>query len=300
MIQPPSLHKNDVVGIVAPGRKLDTDTIHASIRIIESWGFNVRAGKNLFSSKHSYLSGSDTERLYDLQSMLDDPSVKAIICARGGYGTTRILDQLDFTSFLKKPKWICGFSDISALHLKLQTLGIQSIHGAMPVTFCKPESVLSVETLRKTLIGERVMLEAHPDIKNKMGETEGLFIGGNLSLLVDSLGTSSEIDTRNKILIIEEVDEYVYRIDRMLMQLKRAKKLQPLAGLVVGHLTDIKESELPFGESVQEVILNQVAEFAYPVGFGFPVGHENPNFSWIEGSAGNLKVTAEKSVISFR
>ncbi len=299
MIQPPALHKNDVVGIVAPGRKLDTDTVDASVHIVESWGLHVRTGKNLFSPGHSYLSGSDAERLSDLQNMLDDPSVKAIICARGGYGTTRILDQLDFSSFLKRPKWICGFSDITALHLKLHSIGAQSIHGTMPVLFPKPESVLSVETLRKILFGERVRLETNPDSKNKVGDAEGLLIGGNLSLIVDSLGTSSEIDTRNKILVIEEVDEYLYRVDRMMVQLKRANKLQHLAGLVVGHLTEMKETELPFGEAIQNIIVDQVKEFAYPVGFGFPVGHENPNLAWIQGSIGKLKVTREKSMITF-
>lgn len=299
MIRPPALRKGDTVGIVAPGRKLDVDTVQLSIRVIESWGFNVQTGKSFLSHKHSYLSGSDVERLEDLQTMLDKPSIQAIICARGGYGTTRILDQLDFTSFLKNPKWICGFSDITALHLKLQSLGVQSIHGTMPVLFLKPESSSSVETLRKVLSGELVLLETNSNSKNQVGEVEGNIIGGNLSLIVDSLGTSSEIDTKNKILVIEEVDEYLYKVDRMLVQLKRAGKLQHLAGLVVGHMTDIRETELPFGETIQDIILNQVKEFAYPVGFGFPVGHENPNLSWVQGSLGKLNITVVKSTISF-
>ncbi len=299
MIRPPALRKGDTVGIVAPGRKLDVDTVQLSIRVIESWGFNVQTGKSFLSHKHSYLSGSDVERLEDLQTMLDKPSIQAIICARGGYGTTRILDQLDFTSFLKNPKWICGFSDITALHLKLQSLGVQSIHGTMPVLFLKPESSSSVETLRKVLSGELVLLETNSNSKSQVGEVEGNIIGGNLSLIVDSLGTSSEIDTKNKILVIEEVDEYLYKVDRMLVQLKRAGKLQHLAGLVVGHMTDIRETELPFGETIQDIILNQVKEFAYPVGFGFPVGHENPNLSWVQGSLGKLNITVVKSTISF-
>lgn len=295
MIQPPALKKNDIVGIVASGRKLDSDPIQTSIRIVEAWGYTVRVAKNLFSSKHSYLSGSDAERLQDLQHMLDDPSVKAIICARGGYGTTRILDRLDFTSFLKNPKWICGFSDITALHLKLQALGVQSIHGTMPVLFSKPESAISVDALQKILSGGRVALEANPNLKNKIGAASGTLIGGNLSLIVDSLGTSSEIDTKNKILVIEEVDEYLYRVDRMLVQLKRAGKLQHLAGLVVGHMTEMRDTELPFGETIEEIILNQVQGFTYPVGFGFPVGHENPNLAWVQGEVRTLSVTPEKS-----
>jgi muramoyltetrapeptide carboxypeptidase len=295
MIQPPALKKNDIVGIVASGRKLDSDPIQTSIRIVEAWGYTVRVAKNLFSSKHSYLSGSDAERLQDLQHMLDDPSVKAIICARGGYGTTRILDRLDFTSFLKNPKWICGFSDITALHLKLQALGVHSIHGTMPVLFSKSESAISVDALQKILSGGRVALEANPNLKNKIGAASGTLIGGNLSLIVDSLGTSSEIDTKNKILVIEEVDEYLYKVDRMLVQLKRAGKLQHLAGLVVGHMTEMRDTELPFGETIEEIILNQVQEFNYPIGFGFPVGHENPNLAWVQGEVRTLSVTPEKS-----
>lgn len=299
MIQPAPLKKNDAIGIIAPGRKLDIETIQASIRIIESWGFNVRTGKNIFSAAHSYLAGSDVERLDDLQTMLDDTSLRAIICARGGYGSTRILDQLDFSAFLKNPKWICGFSDITALHLKLQTLGVQSIHGTMPVLFSKPESARSMETLCSVLSGKSVTLEAASNSKNKLGKVEGELAGGNLSLIVDSLGTSSEIDTKDKILVIEEVDEYLYKIDRMLVQLKRTKKLQQLAGIAVGHMTDIKDTELPFGESIEAIILNHVQEFNYPVGFGFPVGHENPNIAWVEGSIGTLIVSKEKSTISF-
>lgn len=299
MIQPAALQKNDSIGIVSPGRKLDNDTLQAAIRIIESWGFKVRLGKNLLSTKHSYLSGTDAERLDDFQSMLNDTSLKAIICARGGYGTTRFLDQLDFTSFLKNPKWICGFSDITSLHLKLQTLGVQSIHGTMPVLFSNPESALSVESLNEVLSGKSVSIEADSNSKNRTGKASGSLVGGNLSLIVDSLGTESEVDTKNKILVIEEVEEYLYKIDRMFVQLKRSKKLHHLAGLVVGHMTDIKETELPFGESIEKIILNLVQEFDYPVGFGFPIGHENPNIAWVEGSQGTLTVLKEKSTITF-
>lgn len=299
MIQPAILQKNDSIGVVSPGRKLDSETLQSGIRVIESWGFKVRPGKNIFSTAHSYFSGSDAERLDDFQTLLDDASIKAIMCARGGYGTTRFLDKLDFSSFLKNPKWICGFSDITALHLKLQTLGIQSIHGTMPILFSKPESALSLETLSKVLSGKPVTLEAGSNSKNKAGKVSANLVGGNLSLIVDSLGTESEVDTKNKILVIEEVDEYLYKIDRMLVQLKRAKKLHHLAGLAVGHMTDIKDTELPFGESIEEIVLNHVQEFDYPVGFGFPVGHENPNIAWVEGSMGTLNVLKEKSIISF-
>lgn len=285
--------------ILAPGRKLAIQSIETSVAVIQSWGLNVMLGQNLLSGKHSYLSGTDAERQSDFQKALDDSSVKAIICARGGYGTTRILDQLNFLTFLKSPKWICGFSDVTALHLKLQSLNIQSIHATMPVQFPKAEFADSVESLRRMLFGTTTPLTAKPSTNNRTGVAEGKLVGGNLSLLADSLGTSTEIQTESKILVIEEIGEYTYRLDRMLVQFKRSGKLKNLAGLVVGHMTDIKESELPFGESAEQIIRNHTHEFEYPVGFNFPTGHEHPNLPWIEGAAGKLTVTNNASTLSF-
>lgn len=299
MIQPLFLKSGDTVAIVAPGRKLDQASVNAAVAVMRSWELNVVLGKNLFSTRHSYLSGTDEERLHDLQTALDDSSIKAIICARGGYGTTRILDQLDFIAFTKNPKWICGFSDITALHLKLQSLGIQSIHSTMPVLFTKEESTVSVESLHSLLFGKALALTAIPSLHNIPGHVTGEVIGGNLSLIVDALGTACEINTENKILILEEVDEYVYRLDRMLVHLKRAGKLKNLAALVIGHMTDIKESELPFGETVQQLITHHIREYNYPVAFNFPTGHENPNLSWIQGASAKLDVTSENSVLRF-
>lgn len=299
MIRPAFLRQGDTVSIVAPGRKLDRKSIDTAISIIEGWGLNVKAGNFLFSEKHNYLSGTDAERLNDLQEALNDSSVSAIICARGGYGTTRILDQLDFTKFLQSPKWICGFSDVTALHLKLQTLNVQSIHGTMPVQFDKAEFAESIESLRKVLFDRAVPLTSNLSSHNRPGEVTGETAGGNLSMIVDSLGTTSEIQTDNKILIIEEIGEYLYRLDRMLVQLERAGKLKNLAGLIVGHMTDIKESELPFGESVEQIILNHTHEFNYPIAFNFPTGHDHPNLSWIEGAQAQLSVTNLKTTLSF-
>ena len=299
MIQPAFLTQGDTVCILAPGRKLDSQSIKASVTIIQSWGLNVTLGSNLLSDKHSYLSGTDAERLNDFQKALDDPSIKAIICARGGYGATRILDQLDFSAFLKSPKWICGFSDITALHLKLQSLNTQSIHSTMPVQLTKTEFADSVESLRSSLFGTTSTLVAQLSVNNRIGQAEGTLVGGNLSLLTDSLGTSTEIQTDNKILIIEEISEYIYRVDRMLVQLKRAGKLKNLAGLVVGHMTDIKESDLPFKETVEQLIRNHTQEFLYPIGFNFPTGHDQPNLAWIEGATGKLTVATDTSNLSF-
>jgi muramoyltetrapeptide carboxypeptidase len=294
MIKPPPLALGNTIGLVAPGRKLDAAIIYQAKELIEARGFKVEFGSYLFSTAHSYLSAQDSKRLADLQQMLDNPTISAILCARGGYGTTRILDQLDFSLFQKNPKWICGFSDITALHLKLNSLGIQSIHGTMPVLFNKEDSKTSINSLFSLLTGKDEIIEARGSDFNSVGECTGELIGGNLSLLVDSLGTATEINTTNKILVIEEIDEPAYKVDRMMIQLKRAGKLDKLAGLVVGHMTDIKEGELPFGESVYQILLNPVNENC-PVAFNFPIGHENPNLAWVEGKVSTLIVTKNKS-----
>jgi muramoyltetrapeptide carboxypeptidase len=301
MIQPPLLHTGDIIGIVALGKKLAPHILKASFKIVEGWGMHICVGENIYSEKHSYLSGTDEERINDFQQMLDDPSIKTIFCARGGYGMTRILDQLDFTAFLKNPKWICGFSDVTALHLKLQSLGVQSIHSTMPVYFTKPEASDSVNSLYKALIGrDPIFIDALLNNPfNKFGEAKGELVGGNLSLIVDSLGTKTEIQTENKILIIEEIDEYVYRLDRMMVQLKRAGKLENLAGLIVGHFTDIKETEVPFNESIESIILNHVKNYEYPIAFNFPIGHHDPNLAWVEGTSGILTVAQAKAHLSF-
>jgi muramoyltetrapeptide carboxypeptidase len=296
MKRPPSLRKGDRVGIVAPGRKVKPSDIENAVMILSAWGLEVKLATHLFSGMHSYLAGTDEQRLADLQGMLDDPSIKAIICARGGYGTTRILDRLDFQSFEKSPKWIAGFSDITALHLKLAVLGYESIHSTMPILFPKPDSRESVESLNRALFGTPGTLIASPGI-NRPGKATALVVGGNLSLIADALGTASEPDTDGKILIIEEIDEYRYRIDRMFTQLKRAGKLENLAGLVVGHFTDIKDTEVSFGETVEEIILHQVRDYSFPVGFGFPLGHENPNLAWIHGSTMQLSVSPEGAML---
>jgi muramoyltetrapeptide carboxypeptidase len=293
MIIAPFLRKNDTVAIVAPGRKIKKEELEAAQKIIHSWGLNTITAKNIFSTQHSYLSGSDEERLEDFQMMIDDGNVKAIICARGGYGSTRILDDLDFSGLKKNPKWIIGFSDITAIHLKLFTLGIQSIHGTMPVLFSKEASKESVESLRKLLFGEQDIIQAKPSNANKPGQCSGQTIGGNLSLVVDALATKSEPDTNGKILILEEIDEYSYRLDRMMTQLKRAGKIKNLAGLVVGHFTDVKDTEVTFGETFKDIILNAVKDYNYPVAFNFPIGHENPNLAWRHGALATLSVNED-------
>jgi muramoyltetrapeptide carboxypeptidase len=296
---PPLLKPGDKIAIVAPARKIDRAPIERSVAILQEWGLQVVLSENLFTSKHSYLSGTDDERLRDLQNALDDPSIKTILCGRGGYGSSRIVDQLDLSAITVKPKWLVGFSDITSLHMRFLSERIMCIHGTMPVLFPKTESTVSVESLRKLLFNGVAAMNAEANSGNRFGESHGVVVGGNLSLIVDSLGTSSEISTSNKILVIEEIDEFYYKIDRMMTQLKRAGKLSNLAGLVVGHMTDIKNGELTFANSVEEIIQNAVSGYNFPVAFNFPSGHENPNLAWIQGGSASLTVGENGSSLRF-
>jgi muramoyltetrapeptide carboxypeptidase len=295
MIFPSPLKTGDRVAIVAPGKKINEDDMKFAAETLQSWGLNVSLGKNLFGS-NNYLSAPDESRLSDLQTAIDDKSVKAIFCARGGYGTTRILDDVNFSSLQNQPKWVVGFSDITALHLALFKKEFVSVHGIMPVLFKRNDSASSVASLKDLLFTGEFSIRSEASEHNRIGDSTGQLIGGNLSLLVDSLGTKSELHTDNKILFIEEIDEYLYKIDRMLTQLKRAGKLKSLGGLIVGHLTDINDTGLSFGSSVFEIIKDAVKEYNYPVAFHFPSGHENPNFAWIHGAEIELKVGTDGAV----
>jgi len=267
-------------------------------QILESWGARVEIAPTLFNDHHSYLAGTDEERLGDLQAAIDNDAVKCIVCARGGYGTTRILEQLDLSGLKQNPKWIVGFSDITALHLKLVSLGLESIHGIMPVLFAKPDAHGSLESLRLVLSGAPVVMRVPYHRLNRAGVAEATVVGGNLSLIVDSLGTPTEIDTRGKLLVIEEVNEFYYKIDRMLMQLQRAGKLAPLAGLMVGYMTDIQDTNPSFGETVQDIIFSRVKAYGFPVAFQFPIGHEHPNLAFIHGRLSRLEVSPTGAVFT--
>ena len=288
---PPALREGDTVGITATARKITPGQLEPALKVLKSWGLKTVLAKNIFSSKHSYLAGTDAERRDDLQSLINDPDIKGIFCARGGYGSTRILEDIDFSSLTTTPKWIVGFSDITAIHLRLMAIDIASIHGTMPIFFDQPEAQTSVESIQKILFTGACEITLPSDTHNRPGEGTGRVIGGNLSLIVDSLNTASEPDTRNRILFIEEVDEYFYKLDRMFTQLRRTGKLKDLSGLIIGHMTDIKNSELEFGESVSQIVLHAVRDYHFPVVFSFPSGHQNPNLAWIHGGRANLKVS---------
>lgn len=299
MIVPPPLKSGDTVGIVAPGRKLAPAQLEPAIKVLQSWGLRPILANNIFSSSHSYLAGSDPERSEDFQQMLNNPEVKAIFCARGGYGSTRIIEKLDFSSLHQQPKWIAGFSDITAFHLHLHNLGMASIHGTMPIFFGREEARTSVDSLRNILFGGACEVVFASQPHNRWGTAMGEVIGGNLSLINDSLNTSSEPSTNGKILVIEEIDEYYYKVDRMLTQLRRAGKLQNLAGLLIGHMTDIRNSDLAFGEILEEIVLRSVEGYSYPVAFGFPSGHENPNLAWIESLPATIIVSDDGVTLSY-
>jgi len=298
MVTPDFLKAGDKIGIVSPAKKVSLLDIEPSLKVFERWGLDVILSPNLFSSDHSYLAGKDEQRLQDFQSMIGDPQISAIICARGGYGTTRILDNLDLQPLLRNPKWVVGFSDITALHLKLFRLGVESLHATMPIFFSKTDSVTSIESLRRSLFGLSEPLKAKPNAYNRYGVVRGQVVGGNLSLIVESMGTPSEPDLTGKILVIEEIEEYLYKVDRMLTQLKRAGKLAALRGLVVGHMTDMMDTSPAFRETIEEIVLDKVHIHDYPVVFDFPIGHENPNFAWAHGSTMSLSVDDQGGLLT--
>lgn len=233
MKRPAALKNGDVIGIVATAKRVSKEEIATAVAVFESWNLKIVFGKHLFHSCHQF-SGTDSERLEDIQSMINDPSVKAIICARGGYGTTRIIDDIDLSPLQSNPKWIIGFSDLTALLFQLFNQRIESVHGIMAGLFHKENRIDSIESLRKVLYGELTDIKADFHAFNRLGEASGKIIGGNLSIICNLIGTSSDIAYSDIILFIEDLDEYLYHIDRMMVQLKRAGRLQSIKGLIVG------------------------------------------------------------------
>ncbi|MHB1108349.1 MAG: S66 peptidase family protein [Lutibacter sp.] len=297
MIQPDYLKKGDTVAIVSTARKISSDQIIAAIKLLEKWGLNVAIG-NTIGSEENQFAGNDEARINDFQQQLNNPKVKAIWCARGGYGTVRIVDKLDFSEFKKHPKWIIGYSDITVLHSHIHNLGIETLHATMPINIEK-SSKLSIETLKKSLFGKNLSYEISADEKNKLGNAEGEIVGGNLSVLYSLLGSNSSIKTNGKMLFIEDLDEYLYHIDRMLMNLKRNGYFNNLKGLIIGGMTNMHDNEIPFGKTSEEIILDCVAEYDFPVVFNFPAGHLDDNRALILGRKATLEVGEIKSKITF-
>lgn len=296
LLKPALLQKGDTVYILSTARKITLEEITPAITHFESWGLNVVIGKTIGKVDHQY-AGSDQYRKEDFQTALDNPAVKAIICARGGYGTVRMMDDLNYDEFMKAPKWVVGFSDVTYLHVHISnSIGIQTLHSIMPVQFPKstPEAI---ESLRKELFGETNEYSVAPHELNRTGKAQGILIGGNLSILYSITGTKSGMNTYGKILFLEDIDEYLYHIDRMMMNLKRSGKLQGLAGVVVGGFTEMKDNAIPFGKNAYEIIAEHVAEFNYPVCYNFPTGHIADNRALAVGKTYSLEVTPEKVLL---
>ncbi len=294
---PPYLAIGDTVAITCPAKKLPRDILDA-VKLLESWGLNVVLGETVKASWHQF-AGTDELRALDMQRFLDDPNIKAIFAARGGYGTIRIIDRIDFSNFKKHPKWIIGFSDITVLHSHIQAVyKTESIHGQMPLTI--PDgSIVSLETLRKALFNEALDYKYTSAIKNKSGEANAVLIGGNLTLLVMMAGSVSEQDYSGKILFLEDVGEYLYSLDRMMWNLKRSGKLTNLKGLIVGSFTEMKDNDIPFGQTAEQIIMEHVKEFDYPVCFNFPAGHINDNQALIFGRKVNMLVDEQNVSLTY-
>lgn len=290
-ITPPYLMPGDLVGITCPASKMEREAALFAASILRSWGFETRLGHTAGSAFHNF-SAPDELRREELQEMLDDRDIKAILFGRGGYGMIRILDALDFSGFCRHPKWLCGYSDITALHMHIHTVyGIQSIHSVMcsgitSATAADPY----VTSLRRMLSGEQLRCDFPVHPLNRPGTAEGPLLGGNLSMLATLSGTVSQPDTEGKILFLEDVGEYRYSVDRMMWNLKRAGWLDGLAGLVVGSFQAAKETDTPFGQTEEEMIFDKVRDLRFPVAFGFPVGHAPENFSLKEGAFYQLRV----------
>ena len=301
MIVPPSLKEGDIIGVVTPSGKLNEGALDRAQELFSGWGLDVVTGQHVYSSFNQF-GGSDRERASDFQQMLDDIDIRAVICSRGGYGTVRIIDRIDFSRFLAHPKWIVGYSDITVLHSHINTnFSIETIHAAMAADLAKEPAVLerSMELLKEALFGTipAYYLPNHPF--SRKGKAEGIITGGNLSVLYSLLGSDSEVDTTGRILFLEDVGEYLYHIDRMMMALKRSEILENIAGLVVGGMTGMNDNKVPFGKTAEEIIAEAVEDYDYPVLFGFPAGHQPENNPLVMGRYVTVSVGENASSLVF-
>jgi len=294
MITPPYLKKGDKIALVSPARKISPAEVETAINIFKAWGLEVVLGDHLFASFNQF-AGSDDQRQSDFQQMLDDGSIRAIICSRGGYGTVRIIDRLDFTRFLQSPKWIVGYSDVTVLHSHIHRhYGVETLHAIMPVNFKdKCDGSPSLNSLKKALFGKELIYRFLPEQYTRKGSCKGPLVGGNLSILYSLTNTSSDINTNGKILFLEDLDEYLYHIDRMMMNLRRSGKLEGLAGLIVGGMTKMHDNEVPYDKTANEIIAEAVEDYPYPVCYNFPAGHIDDNRALILGREVTLEVGDE-------
>lgn len=297
MISPEYLQKGDTVGIVATARKIDQSALQPAIALLKSWGLNVVIGKSI-GLEQNQLAGPDWKRATDLQEMLDNPSIKAVWAAKGGYGTVRVIDRLNFEKFKQKPKWIVGFSDVTVLHSHLNNMGYETIHGIMAISVggATPEAI---ESLRKALFGEKISYSISSHAFNREGEASGELVGGNLSVLFSIMGSPSELDLTGKILYIEDLDEYLYHIDRMMMNLKRNQYFKNIKALIVGGMTSMNDNDVPWGKNAEEIVQEIVKDYKFPVIYQFPAGHIKDNRALTLGRNITVRVTGNQSTVTF-
>lgn len=299
-ISPPVLKAGDVIGITAPAGYITTEEIRSAVQKMESWGYKIKIGETINKRDFTF-GGTDEERATDLQQMLDDPKIKAIMCARGGYGVVRIIDKLNWEKFKAKPKWIIGFSDATVFHSHLnKNFGIASIHSKMCNSFpddwslAEPIQIETIESIQLALSGKKMKYTVTPNPKNKLGTAEGILIGGNLKMLETLAGTRSDINTVAKILFVEDTGEYMYNVDRMFWNLKRTGKLSQLKGLIIGGFKiKVDEDSDDFGRTLQDVVLEKVKNYRYPVCFDFPVGHQKNNYALKCGVKHKLSISPD-------
>ncbi|WP_432672590.1 S66 peptidase family protein [Flavobacterium sp. SM2513] len=294
---PQNLKKGDTVAIVATARKIDKSTLQSGIKLLESWGLKVILGKTI-GMEHDQLAGADWQRATDFQEMLDNPSIKAIWAAKGGYGTVRIVDRIDFTKFKKNPKWVIGFSDVTVLHSHINKLGFQTLHAMMAISTASATTAAK-ESLRKVLFGEKLSYAIPYHKFNKLGQAKGELVGGNLSVLYSIQGSVSEVNFKDKILFIEDLDEYLYHIDRMMTNLKRNGSLKNLKGIIIGGMTSMNDNTIPWGKDALEIIQETVKELGIPVAYNFPAGHIKDNRALILGGTITLEVNDKETKVVF-
>jgi muramoyltetrapeptide carboxypeptidase len=298
MIQPPPLHTGDSVAIIATARHITKEELQPAIQLLKTWGLQPVLGSSIGLQDHQF-AGSDEERAADLQQQINDPNIKAIWCAKGGYGSIRILDLVDFSILKTQPKWIIGYSDVTAIHLHLQSLGIASLHAQMAHGI-EGKSASTSDELKNVVFGNKLQVEyasRHPNQVN--GEVKVEVVGGNLSVLYSAIGSHSMPDFTSKILFIEDLDEYLYHIDRMMQNLKRSGLLSRISGLIVGGMTNMNDNSIPFGRKAEDIIFEIVKDLNIPVAFNFPAGHVETNLPLIFGKSAHLSVTSERIQLSY-
>lgn len=293
---PPALQKGDQVAIIATARKVQRNELEPAINLLKSWGLEAVIGNSIGIENHQF-AGTDQERADDLQTQINNPNIKAIWCAKGGYGSVRILDLVDFTSLLKQPKWLIGYSDVTAIHSELQKIGLCSLHAQMCLGF-EGKTEETMTSLKSVLFGKKVKYETQAHHFNQFGQTEGRLVGGNLSMIYSLCGSPSAIDPDNAILFLEDLDEYLYHIDRMMQNLKRNAYFEKLKGVIVGGMTDMNDNAIPFGKTAEEIISEILQAYNFPVLFNFPAGHISDNRALILGQKVTLEVNTKGGQLS--